>query len=546
MNNIKFSELNISNHILRSLDKMGFASATPVQAASIAPIMKKRDVIVQSPTGSGKTCAFGIPIIENLDMKDDAVQALILSPTRELAIQTAVVLKQLLQFSSGIKVATIYGGEQYGIQLKELRRKPKIIVATPGRMMDFLQRGAVKLDRLKMAVLDEADRMLEMGFREELDAIFDAMPQSRQTVMFSATMSKEVKKIALKFQKNAHMIQIKQSEETVGNIEQHYITIKGKTKLPVLMHLLKENRKSTTLVFVGTKKMADIVAAQLQEKGIRAAALHGDLRQRQRDAVMRKYRQKSINVLVATDVAARGIDVNDIGAVINFDIPQNSDDYVHRIGRTGRAMKSGVAYTFIYTKERQRLNEIIRETGQQIKPLIITVPAESDIRQEYISTPKAPRLKEVPRAKSVSDRAKKESRVDEKGYTRLFVSIGVMDKINRKSLAELVSDSGKLPQRLIGAVSVHGAYSFVDVPASYEKAVIDGLTGIEIDGRTVKVEPKNGIKKKSVRPADMGRKKSAEKAKAGSRSKAASRTSAKKPYVKRPGRHKQTLDVKQP
>jgi len=350
---------------------MGFDVPTPVQEAAIGPMMQKKDLMVQAPTGTGKTCAFGIPVVEGVDTGSRKVQTIILCPTRELAIQTVSVLQKLAAFKPGVRIQALYGGEPIYKQITALRRGPQILVATPGRMIDHIQRRTVRLGQVNLVVLDEADRMLDMGFREDIDTILQGTPKERQTVLFSATLSGGIKYIAAKYQVDAGQIEIRKDAFTVDSIEQYYSEIRRGSKTPALVGLLREKKFGLSLIFVSTKTMADTLAAQLNAEGFRADALHGDLRQYQRDAVMQKYRRGKINILVATDVAARGIDVSNIDAVINYDIPSDPDSYVHRIGRTGRANQAGCAFTLILPKERGKLQGIMRSTKASIRPINI-------------------------------------------------------------------------------------------------------------------------------------------------------------------------------
>lgn len=348
---------------------MGFETPSPVQEASIEPMLSGQDLMVQAPTGTGKTAAFGIPIVENTDVGCKNAQTVILCPTRELALQIADVLKQLSVYKPGVRVLALYGGDPIQRQITALRRKPQIIVATPGRMIDHIRRRTIRLSSVSCVVLDEADRMLDMGFRDDIDTILQSVPDKRQTVLFSATLSDGIKRIAATYQNDVKSIQIQQKTKTVEQVAQHYCEVRGNAKTAALLHLLKEETFKLPLVFVSTKRMADALAAQLSESGLSAEALHGDMRQSQRNKVIGKYRTGKVGVLVATDVAARGIDVDGIDVVINYDIPGDSDSYVHRIGRTGRAGKTGVAYTFIYPKERGKLREIIADTKAAILPV---------------------------------------------------------------------------------------------------------------------------------------------------------------------------------
>jgi ATP-dependent RNA helicase DeaD len=346
---------------------MNFTAATPVQSKAISPMMDGRDVTVLAPTGSGKTAAFGIPAIENLDIDDQSVQVLVLCPTRELAQQTVVVLNDLTAYKQGVRILALYGGENIDRQIKALKRRPQIVVATPGRLMDHLNRKTVRLNRLTTVVLDEADRMLDMGFRNDIKAILDVTPEERQTVMFSATMSQEVMRIAEKYQKNAQTIRLGGEQKPVDTVTQYYAEVGPREKEATLVKLLNDRRYGLALVFVSRKHLAKGLARMLTENNFSAAALQGNMSQPQRNRVMEQYRSGALDVLVATDVAARGIDVDNIDVVVNFDIPQDSDSYIHRVGRTGRAGKSGDAYTFISPKEERDFSIIMRRTKSDVK-----------------------------------------------------------------------------------------------------------------------------------------------------------------------------------
>lgn len=347
---------------------MGFHDPSPVQAAAIEPMLKKRDLLVQAPTGTGKTAAFGLPVLENVDPANRQIQTVILCPTRELAVQTASVLKQLAVYKQGVRVLALYGGEPIYHQINALKRCPQIIVATPGRLMDHMRRRTTRLNGVNCIVLDEADQMLDMGFREDIHSILQCVPAERQTVLFSATLSSEIKKIATQYQTDTQQICIKPTATSVEKVEQFYCEVRSSAKLSALLQLMQEKQFGLSLIFVATKVMADSLATQLTEAGHPAEAIHGDLRQRQRDKVMQRYRDGKVKILVATDVAARGIDVDGIDAVVNYDIPGDADSYVHRIGRTGRANQSGAAYTLIYPRERGKLQGIMRTTKASITP----------------------------------------------------------------------------------------------------------------------------------------------------------------------------------
>lgn len=374
-NQTVFAGLQLSADVQRAVDGMGFVEATPVQEKAIPAFLKGEDLIVQAPTGTGKTGAFGIPISQMIDARDRCAQALILSPTRELAIQTARVLQKLTQYKRGVRVATLYGGEQIGKQFSVLRARPQIIVATPGRLIDHIQRGSVDLSAIKTVVLDEADRMLDMGFKEDLNRILSAVPGKRQTVLFSATLSKDILEIARSYQQSAKHIAIKQDTLTVKSVQQFYTTVNNGTKRNELLALLKGADCTLCLVFVNTKRMADTLCEDLKRQALRADVLHGDINQQKRERIMNAFRTGRLDILVATDVAARGIDVRNIDLVVNYDLPTDSESYVHRIGRTGRADRIGTAHTLIYRQETGKLNAIMRDTKamiQRMSPALVT------------------------------------------------------------------------------------------------------------------------------------------------------------------------------
>lgn len=372
----QFQKFNLSTQMMRGLEKIGFAEPTPVQEAAIEPMQERQDLLVQAPTGTGKTGAFAIPAIEAIDPSNQNIQTIILCPTRELAVQTAGVIKHLCEYKQGVRTLALYGGEPIYKQITALRKKPQIIVATPGRMIDHMQRRTAKFHHVNLVVMDEADRMLDMGFRDDINMILEQVPTDRQTVLFSATVSNEIKTLAEKYQTNPKHIQIQVDASKVTRVEQFYTEVQQGAKTPALLKLLKESSFGQVVVFVGTKLMADTLVQDLNQSGYQSDVLHGALKQSQRDNVMKRYRAGQVNILVATDVAARGIDVSNIDAVINYDIPGDSDTYTHRIGRTGRANQSGVAHTFLYRKERWKLETIMKETKASISPTKSTATIE--------------------------------------------------------------------------------------------------------------------------------------------------------------------------
>lgn len=380
---MKFREFNISEEIQRGIDDLGFEEATPIQAQAIPHIMEGRDIIGQAQTGTGKTCAFGIPAIEMLDPSEEGVQALILCPTRELAIQSSEELKSLTKYKNGVRILPIYGGQPIDRQIRALKNRPQIIIGTPGRVMDHMRRRTLKFASLKMVILDEADEMLNMGFREDIDTILREAPEERQTILFSATMPKEIMDLTRKYQKDPVHIKISHKELTVPSIEQYYIMVASSAKAELLSRLIDANDIKLALVFCNTKKRVDDLATEMQSRGYSAEALHGDMRQEQRDKVMSRFRNGQFDILIATDVAARGIDVDDVEAVFNYDLPGDDEYYVHRIGRTGRAGKTGKAYSFVAGREINQLKDIQRFTKSRILP--IKPPTLMDVEENKIN-----------------------------------------------------------------------------------------------------------------------------------------------------------------
>lgn len=337
---------------------MGFTESTPIQTAAIPVVMSGRDVIGQAQTGTGKTAAFGIPAIEHVDADDRNTQVLILCPTRELALQVKEQITQLAKYKKGLLVSAIYGGESYERQFANLKRGTQIVVGTPGRIMDHIERKTLKLDHISMVILDEADEMLNMGFREDIEQILSHAKEERQTVLFSATMSKEIMNITKKFQDNPEIVKITKKEITNTNIEQSFYLVKREAKFELMVRLIDVHDLQLMLVFCNTKSKVDEVVEELQANGYAAEGLHGDLRQAARNQVMNKFRNGNTKILVATDVAARGIDVSGVDAVINYDLPMDLEYYVHRIGRTGRAGKLGKAFLFITKRDRTRMRDL--------------------------------------------------------------------------------------------------------------------------------------------------------------------------------------------
>ncbi|WEG12224.1 DEAD/DEAH box helicase [Pullulanibacillus sp. KACC 23026] len=361
-----FQELGIRETILKAITDMGFEEASPIQEKAIPTALTGKDLIGQAQTGTGKTAAFAIPLLEKVDTSQRYVQAIVIAPTRELAIQVSEEINRLAKYM-GISSLPIYGGQSIDRQFKALKKGPHIITGTPGRLLDHIQRKTLKLDRVSMVVLDEADEMLDMGFLEDIERILKETPEEKQTMLFSATMPKPIRNLAEKFMNDPELIKMKAKEVTSPSVKQVYYEVNERDKFEALCRLLDVNNPELAVIFGRTKRRVDELSDGLTKRGYLAEGLHGDLNQRQRDAVMNKFREGAIEILVATDVAARGIDVSGVTHVYNFDIPQDPESYVHRIGRTGRAGKTGLAITFATPRETRLIHSIEKASKGKIQ-----------------------------------------------------------------------------------------------------------------------------------------------------------------------------------
>ena len=370
MGNITFQDLNISQEILQALEKKGYGYPTQIQEEAIPPLLEWKDVIAKAPTGTGKTFAFGIPVIEHIDPESQQVQAAILAPTRELALQIGDELRSLLIYKKNIRVAVLYGGQKLDSQAKALKKNPQIVVATPGRLMDHYKRKNIRFDAIKTVVLDEADRMLDMGFFKDVTGIIEKMKNRTNMGLFSATISQEVMTVSWMYQRDEVEITVQPKEESRPDIEQYSLSVNSLEKLLTTMELLDTGMYERVIIFCNTKHMCQRVCDELQGKPYSVDCLHGDIRQSQRERVMQKFRDGKLNVLVATDVASRGIDVDDVDCVLNYDIPEENEYYIHRIGRTGRARKKGVAFSLLGSLlEKAKLDEIAKYSHFDVKPM---------------------------------------------------------------------------------------------------------------------------------------------------------------------------------
>ena len=366
-----YAELNLSPAIQKAIEKKGYVQATPVQSGAIPYFMAWKDVIAKAPTGTGKTFAFGIPMVEHIDPAAQEVQALVLAPTRELAVQIQEELRDLCEFKEGVRSVCLYGGAPIDKQIATLKKRPQIVVATPGRLMDHMKRRTVRLDKVESVVLDEADRMLDMGFVRDVTRILDQLKHRKNMGMFSATISREVMDISWVYQRDPVEITVRPVEESKPDITQYRIDLNGREqKLDTIAALITHGEYERAIAFCNTKNMTDRLAGLLNMRGISCAAIHGDIPQKIREKTLEKFKKGGIRVLVATDVAARGLDIDDVDAVFNYDVPDELENYTHRIGRTGRAKRHGVAYTFIATiSEGLRMDDIIRNTRSEVQRL---------------------------------------------------------------------------------------------------------------------------------------------------------------------------------
>ena len=389
-NTISFEDLGLSEAMLKALEKKGYGYPTTIQAEAIPHFLAWKDVIAKAPTGTGKTFAFGIPMIEHIDAQCEDVQGLILAPTRELAIQIGDELRGLLTYFNGIRVAVLYGGAGIGSQIRQMEKKPQIVVATPGRLMDHYNRKTIRLDRIQTVVLDEADRMLDIGFFKDVTRIIEKIKNRRNLGLFSATISQEVMTVSWMYQRDEVEITVEPKQEDRPDIDQFSLTCTPLEKAETVLRLMRSQGFERVMIFCNTKHMCQRLSDEFQRAGVDCDCLHGDIRQSQREKTMQRYRAGKLPVLVATDVASRGIDVDDVDCVINYDIPEENEYYVHRIGRTGRAKRKGVAWSIISNfPEKAKLDEIAKFSNYQVKPMILN--ADGTLTEEEVKAPAAPK-----------------------------------------------------------------------------------------------------------------------------------------------------------
>ena len=546
METIRFEDLELDAKIMRAITDMGFEAASPIQGQAIPLELQGLDIIGQAQTGTGKTAAFGIPLLQKIDPKNKKPQAIILCPTRELAIQVSEEIRRLAKYMHGVKVLPIYGGQEIGRQIRSLKDGVQVIIGTPGRVMDHMRRKTVKMDQIHTVVLDEADEMLNMGFLEDMETILSALPEERQTLMFSATMPQAIQRIAANFQKDPQIVRVVKKELTVPKVTQYYYEVKPKNKLEVMCRLLDLYDPKLSVVFCNTKKQVDELVQGLQGRGYFAEGLHGDLKQEQRDRVMRAFRTGRTDILVATDVAARGIDVDDVEAVFNYDVPQDDEYYVHRIGRTGRAGREGKAFNLVVGKEVYKLREIQRYCKTRIIPQAIPslddvtsikadkildqvgeVLQDSDLskvidivekrvlEEDYTTLDLAAALlkmmmgeegeelleenrplRELEDLEDESRRSRggrngRGSRGRNEDVARLFINIGKKDRVKPGDILGAIAGESGMPGKLVGAIDMYDKYTFVEVPKEYARDVLNAMSHARIKGRNINIEPAN-------------------------------------------------------
>jgi ATP-dependent RNA helicase DeaD len=526
MENLNFDELGLSSEIMSAIADMGFVQATPIQSQAIPAAIMGRDILGQAQTGTGKTAAFGLPLLEKIDPNLKKPQAMVLCPTRELAVQVSEELKKFAKNIKGLHIVAIYGGDSMERQLRELRRGVQVIVGTPGRMIDHLGRGSFDTENIDTMVLDEADEMLNMGFVEDIEHILEQLPEERQTLLFSATMPPPILALTKKYLNNPHQVKIAKNEVTASSIKQMYFNVKNNQKVEVMARLMELHDLKLMLVFCNTKKQVDDLVGLLQMKGLEAEGIHGDLKQSQRTNVMAKFRSNTVNILVATDVAARGIDVSNVDAVFNFDIPLDPEYYVHRIGRTGRAGKSGISFTFVTgTREMGKLKEIERFTKSMVEKG--KIPSEREI-QAVRHQRFAGKLKEEiakggleKYGETLSDLLKEGIQIqdiaaalvrmnlgemrqmeaiepqfvggDEPKYasqkmTRIFINIGKNQRVSKGDILGAITGETGVRGKMIGDIEVLEKFSFVEVAESEVKKVLRIMDKNTIKGRRVNLE----------------------------------------------------------
>ncbi|MFL8905953.1 DEAD/DEAH box helicase [Helcococcus kunzii] len=536
---MKFNELNLSNELIKAVADMGYEKPSPIQEKAIPTLLEGRDVIARAQTGTGKTAAFGIPLVEMIE-DENHIQGLILVPTRELAKQVSDEIKKIAKYKPHVKSIAIYGGSDMRRQIKSLKSGTNIVVGTPGRVMDHLNRRTLKLSKLKFLVLDEADEMFDMGFRDDMKTIIDQTNPNRQTCFFSATMGNDIMEFSKLYQNIPQQILIEQKELTVEKIKQYYLEMDSKMKKEILNRLLGMYNPNLSIVFCNTKRMVDQLVTDLTKLGYNVDALHGDMKQSQRDNVMKRFRASTIEILIATDIAARGLDVENVDLVVNYDLPQQNDYYVHRIGRTARAGKKGISFTFVTSRDRNKLGEIERYTNSkmekmelptiyavrnnsrnQLKKDILKALINNTNKDEYIEVlneilsegnslfdvslslikmiddmqnrKKHEELNNVDYGKKFEiskprTNSKRGSKVRKIKGPKMFINKGSRDGLDTNLMIKTIKKYTKISASDIGNINIMPNFSFVEIPIDLLRGVIKDLNGKKVGGKVMRVE----------------------------------------------------------
>ncbi len=517
MDNKKFAQLNLSNEVLKAIEDMGFEEPSKIQQDAIPVLLKGKDIIGQAQTGTGKTLAFGAPILSMKQPIREGIYCLVLTPTRELAIQVNDELARIAKYSN-IKLLPIYGGQSIERQIKALRKGVDIVVGTPGRLLDLIRRKAIDLSAVRFTVLDEADEMLNMGFIEDIEKILENTNDNRQTMLFSATMPDPIMKLSKKYMKpDTVCITIDKKAMTVTSISQYYYEIKQKDRFETLCRILDVDEPSSAIIFCKTKRGVDELVEAMQTRGYNVEGMHGDMTQSQRLNTLRKFKENNLEFLVATDVAARGIDVDNVTHVINYDFPQDIESYIHRIGRTGRAKKEGTAYSLVTAREYVSLKHIEKVTGSKIKRKEIPtvdeifhakfksmlvdvketlkkenykrfIPLATELDEDYSLVDVAAALLHILYQSKISFDYK-ENKIDSgTDFTRLFLSVGRKDKVNKRILIRYLKSAANIDMNQIGTIDIYDKFSFIDLKNSKVKRLIKSVAGKKLNGKRVRVE----------------------------------------------------------
>lgn len=519
MTDLKFSDFNLSDQLLKGLQDMGFEEPTPIQEECIAPLLSGQDIVGQAQTGTGKTAAFGIPVVEQTDLSNKNVQTIIMCPTRELAIQVTGELIKIGKHFNGLHVIPIYGGQSISHQIKALKRGAHVVVGTPGRTIDHLRRGTLKLDHLKKVVFDEADEMLNMGFRDDMEQILSYADDALQTIMFSATMSKGIRKIMKRYMDNPKTVRVKRKELAAPNIEQYLVEVRDSVRTEAICRFMDINDFKLAITFCNTKRKTEQVSNELRSRGYSSDFINGDLNQNQRDRVMAKFRSGAIDILVGTDVAARGLDIDDIDAVFNYDIPQDPEYYVHRIGRTGRAGRSGMAFTFATKRKSKQLRSIERQIKSRLNPLkmptneavqesriagqmdgVTEVLEKGDLRPfiEQIENYDDDRfttieiaaalLKMQTASPEVQNDEPSTKEYDDSAMIKMHFNVGKKNNVYPGDLVGAIAGESGIPGNTIGNIDIFPKHAFVDIPGQHVEAVLKHMNKNRVKGKKVHVK----------------------------------------------------------